>query len=58
MAYLGLAIYIICLVAISEIFAIPPKYYMDQRCDKTLTIGSSTPSIRLDLTRYSRYGIE
>lgn len=28
---------------------------MDQRCSKTLTIGSSTPSIRLDLTRYSKY---
>lgn len=28
---------------------------MDQRCGKTLTIGSSTPSIRLDLTRYSKY---
>ncbi|XP_052714733.1 uncharacterized protein LOC128188013 [Crassostrea angulata] len=55
MAYLGLAIYVICLVVISEIFAIPPKYYMDQRCGKTLTIGSSTPSIRLDLTRYSKY---
>lgn len=28
---------------------------MDQRCGSTLTIDSSLPSIRLDLTRYSKY---
>lgn len=55
MAYIGLEIYVICLIVISGIFAIPPKYYMDMRCGGTLNIDSSTPSIRLDLTRYSKY---
>ncbi|XP_061189565.1 enteropeptidase-like [Saccostrea echinata] len=36
------------------VFAVPPKYYMDIRCGDTLTI-SGLPSIRLDLTRYSKY---
>ena len=29
--------------------------YMDQLCGSTLTIDSKLPSIRLDLTRYSKY---
>lgn len=43
MAYLGLAIYVICLVVISEIFAIPPKckytfrYMFDQITKYLLT---------------------
>lgn len=55
MAYKGLEIYVIFLVVISGIFAIPPKYYMNTKCGQTLTIDSSTPSIRLDLTRSSKY---
>lgn len=55
MAYRGLEIYVLCFVVISQILATPPKYYMDTRCGQTLTVASTVPSIRLDLTRYSKY---
>ncbi|XP_061189564.1 uncharacterized protein LOC133197504 [Saccostrea echinata] len=53
MAHLRLELITFFLV-VNVVFAVPPKYYMDSICGETLTI-SGLPSIRLELTRYSRY---